>query len=426
MSGGQAAGETAVVIGRRDQPRNAVIQINFNEAINPVTVSGAAGDVKGKILIECMSGSDCVVDGTNFIACDADKDGAEDEVCLNGKFVLTNQYQTVEFISSNLCGVNGCGEKIYCLPAESNLRAIVFAASLANCGSGEINCTTRPPYTNCVSGICKDTSNNNYPMASMAFNGATDMALNSLDGDRGAFAEGPQSQSGTPPYYENDLLGLCFGGANSGKVCTDANKLTLCGTGIACKKGAVDAASVASLQMAQGDDYDWSFFINSTIRSGAPLILTINPTHSKKDVSLTDPEKIKFNSLMMNSTLRTGQTAVFDGIKTLVHKRLNLRSLSNRATGYWTACENIDDPAAPDGEPDWTETEIRHSVFPEFVSYRVQTGSGVKDIYQNCFKPSEGPLCTDETTDASPSCCPVGADINAVGGAGLDKNGTCK
>ncbi|MCK4539697.1 Ig-like domain-containing protein [Candidatus Parcubacteria bacterium] len=422
MAGGRAAGEEVEKIGREDKPRNAVIQIEFNEAINPISVSGLAFDVKNKINVECLSGDDCVAANDGYFACDTDNDSVEDEVCLHGKFVLAPGYKTAEFISGNVCGVNGCGEKIYCLPARSNLRINVNAASFANCSSGEINCGAKPPYVNCIDDICKNDANENYPLSSLNSNGIIDMALNSLDGDRNDLAEGPRSQSGAAAYNENDLLGLCNGGDNNGRLCTDDNKVTVCGDDIDCKSGGVLASSVAHLQNIQGDDYAWSFYISNSIKSSAPVINEIVPGHSEEDVSLTKPMKITFDGLMMNTSLRTGQTNIFNGVETVTHRGINLRSLNNRVVGYWLSSANIDEPV--DGEPDLTITEIRHSTFPDFTTYRAQVGSGVRDIYQNCFKPSAGPLCAPNS--ASPSCCPNGAAINAVDGDGLDGEGNCE
>jgi len=81
---------------------------------------------------------------------------------------------------------------------------------------------------------------------------------------------------------------------------------------------------------------------------------------------------------------------------------LNLKSAANIPTGYWTSSENLD--ASPlDGQPDMTRARINHSMFGENIDYVSQVGSGVKDIFQNCFKPSSGPSCI--ATQARPSCC---------------------
>ena len=423
MSGGRAAGEEVEKVGREDRPRNAVIQIEFNEAINPMSVSGLAFDVRNKINVECLSGDDCDVAGDGYFACDTDNDGSEDEICLHGKFALAPGYKTVEFISGNVCGVNGCGEKVYCLPARSNLRVNINAAVFADCSSGEINCATKPPYVNCVGDICQNEAGENYPLSSLSISGIVDMALNSFDGDRNDLAEGPFSQSGTPAYNENDLLGLCDGGGSNGQLCTDDNKINICGDGVDCESGGAAVSSVASLQGIQGDDYVWSFYIGNTIKIGAPVIDKIIPNHDDEDVSLTEPMEMTFDGLMMNTSLRTGQTNIFNGIETVTHRGINLRSLNNRVVGYWLFSVNVD-KSPIDGEPDLTITEIRHSIFPHFVTYRAQVGSGVKDIYQNCFKPSAGPLCAPNSV--LPSCCPNGAAINAVGDGGLDDKGNCE
>ncbi|MBU1545125.1 MAG: hypothetical protein KKE62_20020, partial [Proteobacteria bacterium] len=156
MSNGADKTESSEIKDKKDKPRNAVIQINFNEAINPLTVSGSSDEVKNYIR---------VVNQGNV---------------LEGTFVVSNQYKTVEFISNNQCGVNGCGEKIYCLPENSNLYVELIAANLVDCGSDA--CVSKSPYNNCVSGHCKNADNENYPMANL--DGIVDMASNSLDGDR--------------------------------------------------------------------------------------------------------------------------------------------------------------------------------------------------------------------------------------------------
>ena len=358
MSGGVDGGVTVTINDRRDQPRNAVIQINFNEAINPITVSGDAVDVSPFLRVIDIDGA--VVAPGDFLA---------------GKFVLSNQYRTVEFISNNLCGVNGCGEQIYCLPGDSHLRVELQAASLAPC-PGQIDCTTKTPYIQCNGNICQNSALENYPLSASPLDGIADMALNSLDGDRSEEAEGPLA------YYDENT------------------------------------------ETGAGDNYQWSFWLSNIIDISAPIINSLNPGHTGDNASLADPITIRFNKIMMSSSLRPGSTRIYNGQEYFIHKLINLWNFSNQPTGYWLAKENIDTSAPLDGEPDITVAEIRHSLLADTTSYRAQAGSGVKDIYQNCFKPVTGPGCSG--TASQPSCCPAGGvgDVLAPTGV-LSGEGNC-
>ena len=107
---------------------------------------------------------------------------------------------------------------------------------------------------------------------------------------------------------------------------------------------------------------------------------------------------------MLSSSLRPGSTQIFNGRQYHQHQLINLRSLANQPVGYWITKENIDTSLPLDNQPDITRVEIRHTIFSETMSYRAQVGSGVKDIYQNCFRPSVGPACSG-VNEANPSCC---------------------
>ncbi len=348
MSGGSASSQTVTVNDRSDKPRNATIQINFNEAINPITVSGNAQDVDNYIAVKCLS--------INGVVCNSADDGFFDcngDVCVEGHFEISNQYKTVEFISDNQCGANACGEPIYCLPGNSSLRVDLVAANLLAC-SDNSDCVTRSPYNTCNS-YCQNSDNENYPL-SLAMDGIMDVCLNSFDGDRSGDAEGPLV------YYNENL------------------------------------------ESGAGDNYQWLFWINSIIDITPPEILTTSVNQSDTGIDLVDSIFINFDKLMMSSSLKTGKLDIFNGQEYVEHKSINIWNLANYPIGYWIANKGIDDSSPSDGEMDWTKAEIRHSTFRENMSYRSQIGSGVKDIYQNCFKPSIGPACVG-MNEANPTCC---------------------
>lgn len=368
MSGGQDQETIVTVNDAQDKPRNAVIQINFNEAVNPSTVSGSASEMADYIRVvnaelAAPAGGACAAD----IDCRSFK--CDTGVCagdyLEGKFVVSNQYKTVEFISNNLCGINGCGEKIYCLPENSHVKAELMAAGLTDCGAD--NCASRSPYNICAAGHCQNSAGENYPLSAAPLDGIADMALNSLDGNRDNGADGPVTF-----YNENNP------------------------------------------NLADGDNYQWSFFINNQIDLAAPEITGIRQVdingveqpmnHGDTGIHLVNPILINFSKLMMASSLSTGSRTIESGDENITHQLINIWNFTNKPVGYWVVKTDNDSSVPLDGEPDWTQAILKHSMFADSTGYRAQVGSGVRDIYQNCFKPSKGPACP-AVDEANPSCC---------------------
>ncbi|MFA5184464.1 MAG: Ig-like domain-containing protein [Patescibacteria group bacterium] len=369
LAGGSDGQKLDQMKDKKDRPMNSAIQINFSEAVNPLTISGSAVEVAKYIRVVNASASSSPA-GTfcnSDAACRSYK--CENSVCvgdyLGGKFTVSNGYRTVEFISDRECGLNGCGEKIYCLPANSHLAVELMAANLKTCNT-DADCLAYSPFKTCSDTplgykTCQNPENKNYPAANLSsLDGIIDAAVNSFDGDRSAFADGPRSF-----YYDN-------------------------------------YSATSPVNIGQQDKYKWSFYINDQIMLNPPQITAIKPVQGEGAVKLIDPVEIHFNTLMLNSTLRTGSIAIDNGNSKTEHKLINLRSTSVAPLGYWVLNDNLD--SAPfDGEPDLTVAKIWHSPFAQSSTFKAQVGSGVKDIYQNCFKPSVGPDCA--VTPDQPSCC---------------------
>jgi hypothetical protein len=340
LAGGVDGSNGAKVVGAPDQPMNTVIQINFNKPILPSLVSGDSSQVKA---IQ-------VVDAAGNV--------------LSGRFIVSNQYQTVEFISNTQCGVNGCGEPIYCLPANSHLTVKINAAALATCSS-DADCATKGAYAKCNT-VCQNSSGQNYPGAQIPVtSGVADVSLNSLDGNRDGNAQGLISF-----YNENT------------PVKTD------------------------------GDSYKWSFYISGVMDIDAPKVVSTEPAAGSSPTSLNQDIKINFNKLMMNSTLITGSTVYNNGQAQITNKNINIWSSSGNSVGYWIQAETVLD----NGTPSVTNAIIKHGDFAESVSYNAQAGSAVNDIHENCFKPSGN--CEGVSKD-SPSCC------NGTATARLGSDGNC-
>jgi len=318
---------------RPDQPKNAVIQINFNEAVNPATLEGPSSRLADFVKIINLT------------------DGS----VVSGKFSLSNQYQTLEFQSDNQCGVNGCGDKVYCLPAGQLSVEIKAAALSATCQQDD-DCAAKTPYNTCRSGLCFDEAKQAaYPVA-QALTGATDLANNSLDGNRDGKAGGPVSV-----FKENN--------PNS----------------------------------SDGDSFGWSFWISDRLDLTPPQIMKTDAATNADGVDLTAPLKVYFDKLMMSGSLTSGSVMVDNGRKKVSHQLINLWSKANEPIGYWITKDGQDISQPPDNVADRSVALINHGLFSGSTVYRAQVGSGVKDIYQNCFKPCSGAECA--ANPAATSCC---------------------
>jgi len=382
LAGGSNRQELNQSKDKQDRPMNSAIQINFSEAINPLTISGTASEVADYVRVVNAETSGSL----SGAACNLDSDcrsyKCQNNACvgdyLGGKFQVSNGYKTLEFISDVKCGVNGCGEEIYCLPANSHLSIELVAANLKICAT-DTDCLAFAPYQTCGATnlgykTCQNSDGQNYPAANLGnLDGIVDASVNSFDGDRNTYADGPLD------FYDDNYD--------------------------------------ATVNVNKKDKYKWSFYVSDQIMLTPPQITSVAPTQGQSGINLADPVTIKFNTLMLNSTLDTGSIMVNNGLAGVEHKLINLRSSSLSPLGYWIASEN-QDVAPLDGEPDLTLTKIYHSPFAESLTFSAQVGSGVKDIYQNCFKPSIGPGCN--ATAEQPSCC-FGAPTDA-----LSSDGNCQ
>ncbi len=92
-----------------------------------------------------------------------------------------------------------------------------------------------------------------------------------------------------------------------------------------------------------------------------------------------------------------------------VNKRyVSLVDVARRRVGWWITGEGLQEPPL-DGYADRTAAQVQHTPFAETTQYGVEYGSGIQDLYQNCFLPSEGPDATGAgrcgTTRTQPYCC---------------------
>ncbi len=345
-----------------DVPINAIAQINFDEAVDPIAAN-------------------------NFIDI-KDSENAK----IAGELLFSNQYKTIEFKPANSCGQNGCGEQIYCLPKKNNIKVSIKAGSLAGCGE------CPDDFQECRSSgsiqVCQSSSLKNYPLAT-SNSGVVDMCDNSMDGNSDDNAEGPSEQSGKNIFSQNDLRASCAGSINNNSICTLTNGATICNNITNCQypdgSTVKDAETrLAELQDTKGDSFFWSFFTSDILDLTAPIMNAREPAHGGTGVHADAPITATFNKLLMSSSLTTGSTVIADsnGVAS-THLRVNLDSTGINV-GHWVEKEDID-IAPKDDMADITEVIIRHDNFGGATTYSGDIGSGVKDIYQNCYNPSIGP-----------------------------------
>ena len=144
----------------RTVARNTVIQINFNEAIDPTTLAGKL-DIVGE-------GKTGALKPTSYNLMTV-KDGNTENDYVAGEFYFSNQYRTVEFITNDPCGTNSCGNQIYCLPGKKDISVLINAATLAEAS--------------------KPTARE--MMGNLLYDGIVDMCSNSLNGNKDTTPEGP-------------------------------------------------------------------------------------------------------------------------------------------------------------------------------------------------------------------------------------------
>lgn len=192
-------------------PRNTVVKIDFSEPMDPVNVQGVTDSLEH--LLFWVSG--------------------ENPTMPNGEWKISNGYRTVEFVSNEQCGVNSCGEPIYCLP-------------ISNCQANNQECSNEYQTLARTARLIVPES-----FESLPFSGVSDMSGNALDGDRDGIPDGKPEITGDP------LLA----------VVSDRSP----------------------------DNYSWNFTVKNTLDLTLPYIVKASPGIDQEGVTGDAPLKILFN-----------------------------------------------------------------------------------------------------------------------------------
>ncbi len=130
-------------------PRNTIVQINFDEPINPISVTGLAQN----------PGFYNIIFGDQNVT---------------GEWKVSNSYQTVEFVPDIACGANSCGDPMYCLQ-------ITCPAANPNCSNQNHNILIR-------TGNLLNPGSGSFE--AIPFSGVVDFADNVLDGNADGIPDG--------------------------------------------------------------------------------------------------------------------------------------------------------------------------------------------------------------------------------------------
>lgn len=153
-----------------------------------------------------------------------------------------------------------------------------------------------------------------------------------------------------------------------------------------------------------GDDYSWEFTTTSATELGGAAIVSITPDISEESVSLDQTISILFDDVMLLNTITSDEIVL-----------TNTELSADTSHEMWyrfssTALDSSDMEVITDAQAQTqTLVEVSHGTFLESIDgktymYGVTVGDGVKNQYQNCFAPAEGPSDSGGTC-TGPYCC---------------------
>lgn len=378
--------------------RNHIVQINFNEAINPMTMRGIAevvgGGTVGALEADTFNNIMVSIPGDQYVA---------------GEFLYSNGYETVEFVTNDLCGKNTCGGDVFCLPSESYINVLVKAASFSGFGG-----------------------------VTFPYDGIVDMADNSLDGNLDEQAKGPVDDPyninfSKDPTYNKELYG------------DSAEWSFYTSDDIDLEPPEIDSYSPESGEVGVDPtkEYEITFskiLMSSSIKSGGEGYCSCvadnqcgnNFCDTGNNYCIDDDGR----QYVCATPCPDGQACNIEKeYFILLPPAPSVMPPQYPAGGwaYWLRSSNY---------AGQTTAKIKHEDLGENLNFDIHVGSGVKDITQNCYQPCSGPSCEkieiqpgeyrvkpgawEPDDSVFPTCDLTDTDYSAVGNFILnyvDKNG---
>lgn len=284
--------------------KNISIEITFNEPIDPLTGSG---DSPGFNNLKVSTAS----------------------AAVEGAFVVSNGYRTVGFIAKQACGKNACGETIFCLPGGAAITTLIKAASLS----------ASPPAA----------------MLPYPYDGITDIAGNSLDGNKNGVADVPPA-----------------------------------------------------------DNFLWDFSTSNNIDLTAPTVLKIAPDSEQPNYDAKGEVSLEFSKVMLSGSLNNSNLLLHGARSGETSYNLTLAPWWTVRNSYLDIAGAA---TTESGAAVRSLVTVPHGDFLKDTSYYPEATAGLKDSYQNCYFPSSSSDTTAScaATLARPYCCAATACGNPCG-----------
>lgn len=261
-------------VAGRTYDRNILVQVTFSEAVDPTSSTGLTSDGFANIHVNASSGTS-----------------------VDGSYTTSNQYRTITFTTTDECGTNSCGEKIYCLPAsDSAISATVVSATAG----------ASPPQVDV------------FP-----YDGVVDTAGNTFDGDAGTETtyedyswsfgttnnvnlSAPEIESIAPSIEEENVtldqdVVITFG-------CTESAHTSSCDSVL--QSSTIDAGNINLLPSPTHEL--WYAFSSQNLTSDDQLITTTTQVPAKTQVTI---DHGIFLESVPSGTTYGYQTAVGRGIR---------------------------------------------------------------------------------------------------------------
>jgi len=287
------------------------LQINFNEGVDPTVTQGR---------LSATSTYEYVIVNS------------QGQV-IPGTWKITNGYKTLEFVSDEPCGLNSCGEMMYCLPVDC---------------TGDIDECTKG--FEALVRTAQATGNTQAPFEAMPFSGVYDLAFNGLD-------------SAEDGLGEDDTNGLTKPNPYTGKI--------------------IQAGENAP------DNYYWSFNVQNKIDRSAPFVAKILPAVDAQDVVEDAPLEITFSKPMWISTVRDMSLTEYPE-----HVCADAGTTGDNTCEDNERLRDVWYVVYARAFEEYTEAFFRHREFgPNGVDlyYFPDVPSTVKSVNQNCIYPGLGP-----------------------------------
>ena len=162
-----------------------------------------------------------------------------------------------------------------------------------------------------------------------------------------------------------------------------------------------------------GDDYGWAFTTSNDINLSAPEIDTVTPDINASNIDLDQNVVVTFGC---DNSLNTSTCDSVLMSSTIIAE--NIRLTSDPEHELWHHFEKQDytvdgEPVSGNLLPMSTEVTINHGIFlastdEQTYQYGIDVTEGIRNQYQNCFVPAQGPdglggRCG--TTESQPFCC---------------------